>query len=119
MQTIIHEIFHILAFSPMLFKGLNGKGLVEVMHPVTNEKSFAIASTKVIEMARKHFGCSTLEHLYLENEGGSGTASSHWEKQFLGNELITGFISGNPVLSNISLALLEDSGWYKVNYDTA
>ncbi len=119
MQTIIHEIFHILAFTPNLYGGLKGKGLVEVNHPVSNKKSFAIASPKVVEMARKHFGCSTLEHIFLENEGGGGTASAHWEKQFLGNELMTGFTSGNPVLSNISLALLEDTGWYKVNYDTA
>ena len=70
-------------------------------------------------MARQHFGCSTLQYLFLENDGGSGTASGHWEKKFFGNELMTGQMSGYPIMSNITLAVMEDSGWYKVNYDTA
>ena len=34
--------------------------------------------------ARDHFGCPTLEGVELENQGGSGTAISHWEKRILG-----------------------------------
>ena len=31
--------------------------------------------------ARSHFGCDTLEGAEIENQGGSGTAGSHWEKR--------------------------------------
>ncbi len=31
------------------------------------------------EEGRGHFNCSTLEGVQLEDQGGSGTAGSHWE----------------------------------------
>jgi hypothetical protein len=37
---------------------------------------------------------------------------AHFEKLFFGNELMTGISTGNPILSEILLALMEDSGWY-------
>ena len=35
------------------------------------------------EVGQRHFGCSTLEGVQLEDQGGSGTAASHWEKRLL------------------------------------
>ena len=35
------------------------------------------------EVARDHFNCSTLEGMELENQGGSLTAISHWEKRLV------------------------------------
>ena len=32
---------------------------------------------------RKHFGCSSLQGVEVENQGGSGTALSYWEKRIL------------------------------------
>jgi hypothetical protein len=60
-----------------------------------------------------------MSSILLEDDGGSGTASAHWEKKVFGNELMTGVISGYPVISPITLGLLEDSGWYTVDYTTA
>ena len=34
----------------------------------------------------------------------------------LQNEAMTGTHTQNPVYSTLTLALLEDSGWYKPNY---
>ena len=31
-----------------------------------------------------HFGCTSLEGVELENQGGPGTAMDHWEKRILG-----------------------------------
>jgi len=36
---------------------------------------------------QSYFGCYTLEGGYLENEGGSGSAGSHWERQIFFNEV--------------------------------
>lgn len=51
----------------------------------------------------------------VEDEGGPGTADSHWRETILDNELMTGFIaqSGNP-LSAITVRSLADMG-YLVN----
>lgn len=55
----------------------------------------------------------------MENQGGSGTMNSHWEKRVVNNEYMTGTASRNPVFSELTLSLLEDSGWYRSNYSTA
>ena len=31
-----------------------------------------------------HFNCSTLQGVEVENQGGGGTAGSHWERRILG-----------------------------------
>jgi hypothetical protein len=56
-----------------------------------------------------------MQGVELENQGGSGTAFSHWEKRTANNEYMTGTASRNPVFSDLTLALLEDTGWYGVN----
>ena len=33
------------------------------------------------EEGRRHFNCSTLEGVEIENQGGSGTMRSHWEER--------------------------------------
>jgi leishmanolysin-like peptidase len=75
-----------------------------------------MVTPNVVAEGRKHFNCSTLQGVELENQGGGGTELSHWEKRVLGNEIMTGIIDVGAVLSNITLALMEDSGWYQVNY---
>ena len=57
--------------------------------------------------------------LELEDGGGRGTAGSHWEKRLLMNEIMTGSVDTRSVVSAMTLALLEDSGWYKANYSMA
>lgn len=48
-----------------------------------------------------------------------GTALTHWEKRAFENEAMTGTHTQNPVYSRITLALMEDTGWYKANMDMA
>lgn len=40
-----------------------------------------------------------MTYILLEDDGGSGTALGHWEKKFFGNEIMTGVMSGDPILS--------------------
>ncbi|CAI5446275.1 unnamed protein product [Caenorhabditis angaria] len=86
----------------------------KVTHPI-----HMMVTPKVREEARKHFGCQNLEGAELENQGGDGTILTHWEKRVFENEAMTGTHTQNPVYSRITLALLEDSGWYKPNYEIA
>jgi hypothetical protein len=48
----------------------------------------------------------------VENTGGSGTANGHWRESVLGNELMTGFVSGaiNP-MSLLTVKSLIDLGY--------
>jgi len=44
------------------------------------------------ERLRNHFNCSSVEGAYLENQGGSGSAGSHFERRIFYNEVIWEFL---------------------------
>lgn len=44
---------------------------------------------------------------------------SHWEKRLLMNEIMTASVDTRSVVSAMTLALLEDSGWYQANFSMA
>ncbi|EFC45227.1 predicted protein, partial [Naegleria gruberi] len=75
-----------------------------------------IKTPKVLDIARKYYGCPTLDGVQFEEGGGSGTAFSHWEKRIMKNELMVGSVSGELVMSSFTIAFLEDSGWYRGNF---
>ncbi|KAL9270183.1 Leishmanolysin-like peptidase-like protein [Drosera capensis] len=76
---------------------------------------------RVIMHSRYHYGAfsENFTGLELEDGGGRGTSGSHWEKRLLMNEIMTGSVDTRSVVSAMTLALLEDSGWYKANYSMA
>ena len=43
-----------------------------------------MVTERVMAEGRDHFNCTVLEGVELENQGGLGTAFSHWEKRILG-----------------------------------
>lgn len=73
----------------------------------------------VVREARNYFNCSQLEGAELEDQGEDGTVLTHWEKRVFENEAMTGTHTQNPIISRISLALMEDTGWYTANYSQA
>ena len=115
LQTVLfHEISHVFIFDPNLFEYINAVKKVQ-----RNGETISIINTpKVLEKARLHFNCENLEGIPLENQGGDGSAGSHWESRYmLGDYMVSNNYLEN-VISDITLALFEDSGCYKVNYYT-
>ena len=109
---LLHEITHILVFNPSLFYRLG----MSTATTVNNNTITLINSPKVLEKAREHFGCDSLKGIPLENQGVAGSAGSHWEARYmLGDYMISTDYLDN-IISDISLALFEDSGFYKVKY---
>ncbi|XP_077305874.1 leishmanolysin-like peptidase [Lithobates pipiens] len=82
-------------------------------------KVFLLVTPRVTDEVRRHFNCPILEGMELENQGGMGTELNHWEKRLLENEAMTGSHTQNRVFSRITLALMEDTGWYRANYSMA
>jgi hypothetical protein len=124
-MLILHELNHILCFHDQLFPyfiDFNGKKIPlaeTITSEVINGKTRTLLkSPKVLEKARKHFGCNTLNGIELEDQGGSGTAGSHWEARSMLADYMIGISYGEVFISEMSLALFEDSGWYTVNYYT-
>ncbi|XP_039762787.1 leishmanolysin-like peptidase isoform X2 [Pararge aegeria] len=84
------------------------------------ERTFhMIVTPRVVKEVRDHFNCSELEGAELEDQGGDGTALTHWEKRVFENEAMTGTHTQNSVFSRISFAMMEDTGWYRADYSHA
>lgn len=77
---------------------------------------FYIKTDNVVQAGRKHFNCKSLDGVELEHFGGLGSAYSHWSKRILNTEFMIADSYGENNISNFTLALLDDSGWYKVDY---
>ena len=107
-NILLHEITHILIFHPFFFQYLN-------LSKTEGSNSY-ITSKKVIEQARKHFNCSSLNKIPLENQGGEGSVGSHWESRYMLGDYMISTDYPDSAISDITLALFEDSGFYKVNY---
>lgn len=123
-----HEMLHVLGFSSGLFtrfRDSNGRAWPKPVRQRTvdgRDLTF-LATPRVLDAVRNLYGCSAGDAGYddligavIEDQGGSGTAGSHWEKAAFMDEVMTGTASFVPVISNVTLAALEDSGWYKPDY---
>ena len=80
-----------------------------------------VVTPAVAAVAQAYFACPSAAGAPLEDHGAMDTAGSHWKERMLFTELMTGELNPGftPVLSEFTLALFSDSGWYRVNYSAA
>lgn len=78
-----------------------------------------IVTPTVVKEVRNYFNCSTLEGAELEDQGADGTSMTHWEKRLFENEAMTGTHTQNSIYSRLTLAVLQDTGWYVANFSVA
>ena len=110
-----------LGFSNVLFPSFYKNGKKRPIEETVKQINIAginytaIVVPECLEHARKHFNCSTLEGVPLENGGGDGSAGSHWEKLYLSNTYMNSVTEFPGYMSNFTLSLLNGSGWYFVS----
>ena len=88
----------------------------------SGQRYASIVTPKVAAVARNQFDCQELGGAQLENQptGENSCTGDHWDERMYYPEALSGVISPTTnVLSPLTLALLEDSGWYKANYTKA
>jgi len=125
LSTSLHEITHILGFSKTLYPLYRNPDTLEALTGHVFNKTVNGVPTMVLDVLpltqrlRAHFNCSTLEGAYLENEGGSGSFGAHFERRVFFNEFMTASDMKDARFSEFTLALLEGTGWYKVDYSMA
>ena len=119
-SSFIHELLHSMAISPYLFDAYPvGKNKAVKTELVDGKKVSKIILPSVIEWAKEHFGCSSADGVFFEDEGDDGSVGSHWEKSQVGNEIMTAQATAFPVLSKLTLSFVNDIGWYKVDFGFA
>ena len=118
---LLHGITHILGFSYNLFSSFPGQLSNTILiekEKRTNKEKYKIKTPKVLEFAKKYFNCNSITGVELENKEGN-VNPSHWEARILLGEYMNSEpYTAEQVISEFTLALLEDSGWYKANYYT-
>ena len=121
-NVFIHELTHAFGFLADAFEYFPGgkKNTIFSKEDKYGIMRYYIKTEKVVEFAKKYYGCKSIEGVEVENQGtGGGQAGSHWEGRILLGEYMTSEnYEDEVVISEFTLALLEDSGWYKTNYYT-
>jgi leishmanolysin len=117
MLVILHEMIHGLGFSSSSFPYFIDSNANRLNEHITTSniggQTYGVLNVPVLtNKLRDYFGCNSVPGAILENSGGSATASSHFERQFFLYELMTsGSILGLRT-SELTLTVLEASGWY-------
>jgi len=124
MYVMMHEMMHALGFSNSLSKyfiDANGntlKGHIKSVK-IAGKTRTVIDVPVLTERLRNFYGCPSVPGAIMENQGGSGTALSHFErKYFVYETMSSGGIFGRRI-TEFSLGMLEASGWYDVDYSYA
>ena len=96
-EVVLHEMSHSLGFGSIWDRlGLVSNGLF----------------TGANALAEFHAMGGTGNGIPVEQDGGSGTAGSHWDEETFGNELMTGYINdGQNYFTEMSAASFEDLGY--------
>lgn len=119
----LQALTHIMVFDYTLFdKFIDNKGdtiplnQVVKIDKLTNIKK--VISPKVLKTAKNYFNCDTIDGIPIENYFTSIYETIFWEDRYMRTDLMTADKNNQKVLSEITLALFEDSGWYIVKYLT-
>jgi leishmanolysin-like peptidase len=91
-----------------------------VFHEEEDGSRYAsIVTPKVQAIARNQFNCQEMIGAHLENQDTRDDScfGDHWDERFFYPEAMSAVISPTTnVFSSLTLALMEDTGWYLSNY---
>ena len=119
-EVLLHELTHALGFLDSMFQYFpNGRDGTLTKTTLRGVERTIVKTPKVIEVAKKYFNCENIKGVELEDQGGQGSTLSHWEQRvLLGDYMGAVIYQEEMAVSELTLALLEDTGWYKANYYT-
>ncbi|XP_073715774.1 ciliated left-right organizer metallopeptidase isoform X2 [Misgurnus anguillicaudatus] len=132
-QTVLHELFHVLGFSKELYSRWRDcstssqadEDCWSYGHVTSTDEmgEVRLYSPAVIRAMQKHLN-STQSDLGapLENkDAGSDGLSSHWEARVLQGSIMTASLAEPSLvrIDPVTLAALQDTGWYSVNFSRA
>lgn len=120
LNVLIHEVTHVLGFSNSLMKYWKKSGVAYLDSELTKTVTLRGASKTLLitpnVLAKVQENCGSAEGAELEDQGGSSTSLSHWEMRAFFNDIMISHTIKDVIYSDVTLALLKDTGWYDANY---
>ena len=122
---LLHQMTHILGFLYDSFQ-YYGLGIANIINNrgynrLDLQRTYVIIP-ELFQLAEKYYNCydrSIISGVELENQDDDSSKPNHWEaRTLLGEYMNRDIYTPEQVISEFTLALLEKSGWYKVNYYT-
>ncbi|RNF15776.1 GP63 group I member a protein [Trypanosoma conorhini] len=116
-RVFTHEVAHTLGF----FAGMMRRhSMVHTASGVRGKPNAVlfVSSPNVLEVTRKQYNCTTAPGMELEDEGGGGTALSHWKRRNAKDELMAG-IAGVGYYTALTMAAFVDMGFYRAQWEMA
>lgn len=110
-DVVLHEMLHVVGVGTVW----DALGLLETIGGTlrfTGENAIAAYAEAFPEVAADDPFSD--RGVPVEEEGGPGTALSHWDEELFGSELMTGFLGDDPVFTDLTLASIEDVGYETV-----
>jgi len=133
--TLLHEMAHVLGFSQRAFKHWinpetnqpygNNVPISTVINPQYPRKKFHLLRTPAIvrhltqKFGTEYFFGNEKIGLEIEDGGGGSTSGSHPESRVFMDDSMSGLVCSFPRISNLTFSILEDTGWYDVDYSYA
>jgi len=127
----LHQFTHILGFNESFLESLHNSNIhfnQRNINRINSEDSTydiskrLIYGTKLVNEAKDYFNCSgnyLNDGIELEDDNPCDKEYMHWESRILlGDYMTAGIYIQDQVISELTLALLEDTGLYRVNYFT-
>lgn len=119
--TAMHEVTHALGFSAGLFSSYfdpssNTTFDIRQMETIDSRDFTFLRAPTINQAVRDHFQCTEIVGAEIERDGGPGTQGSHFDKRAFYSEVMQGSTTQQASYSQMTLAVLQDSGWYSVDF---
>lgn len=109
-DIVLHEMMHVMGFGTLWTYKSNDLVSTTVNDNGTKKPiDDTIQSIFTGDAANAAYTAD--DFIYVETDGGSGTAGGHWDEDTYNDELMTGYIDSTNYLSDWSVASLADLGY--------
>jgi hypothetical protein len=131
-NVCVHELIHSIGFSRSFYESWVDKStgmkyddsFFKFRRGEYQKEFLQLCTPKAKEVAQKRFNKTKDQYgnpfcLEIEDLGGQGTQYVHPKATIFRQELMSGIASYDNVLSEVVLAIIDDMGWYTVNWSMA
>jgi hypothetical protein len=121
--TFVHEFYHILVFNNELYEHfinadktkIGRANLITESITLGGKARMGYKGTSVLTFAKSHLNDQSITNIIMENDGGSGSAGSHWEHMYFPTDFMSPIDTTPSLHSELSFSMAVDSGWFEVD----